>query len=257
MSQPYLSLEARLHDAFWAAADDGSELSLIAEFLKQHPGPALEIGCGSGRLLFPLVQAGHEVEGLELSPDMLDLARAEALRRGISPTLHQGDMGAWNAPRPFAALLAPAFTVQLGADPAAMLRHWHGWLNPRGGLYLTVFTPLAELAGDLPENEWYDDHRATLDDGREALLETRHSLDEENRLLHREHRYRLGGKEPESHASRQTIRWFEEGELEGLLAEAGFAVEAVLTDFHPEPRQAGADLWMSDGILTYQARRIA
>ena len=56
MSQPYLSLEAELHDAFWDAEDDGSEVRLMAEFLKKHPGPALEVGSGSGRLMFPLLK---------------------------------------------------------------------------------------------------------------------------------------------------------------------------------------------------------
>ena len=46
MAQPYLSLEAELHDAFWEAEDDGSEVRLMAEFLKKFPGPALEIGAG-------------------------------------------------------------------------------------------------------------------------------------------------------------------------------------------------------------------
>ena len=58
MSQPYLSLEAELHDAFWEAEDDASEVRLMADFLKKFPGRALEIGAGSGRLMFPLVQMG-------------------------------------------------------------------------------------------------------------------------------------------------------------------------------------------------------
>ena len=48
---------------------------LMAAFLEKHPGPALEIGSGSGRLMFPLVQMGLDVEGLELSPDMLALGK--------------------------------------------------------------------------------------------------------------------------------------------------------------------------------------
>lgn len=257
MSQPYLSLEALLHDAFWAAADDGSEVRLIADFLDRHPGPALEVGCGSGRLLMPLLQSGREVEGLELSPDMLALAHATAARLGLTAKLHPGDMNHWQPARRFASILAPAFTLQLSADPIATLQHWHRWLAPGGGLYLTIFTPLAELAGDLPENEWYEDHRTTLPDGRDALLKTRHSLDEENRLLLRDHHYTLEGPEPQTHSSRQSLRWFEPGELEWLLESAGFAIDAVLADFHPQPAPAGIDAWNGDGILTYHARSIA
>ncbi|RYD65398.1 MAG: class I SAM-dependent methyltransferase, partial [Verrucomicrobiaceae bacterium] len=48
---------------------------MLDELLRGHPGISLEIGCGSGRLLLPLLQKGHNVEGLELSREMLDLCR--------------------------------------------------------------------------------------------------------------------------------------------------------------------------------------
>ena len=36
---------------------------------------------------------------------------------------------------------------------------------------MTVFMPYAELLGDLPENTWYADHKATLEDGRIGILD--------------------------------------------------------------------------------------
>ncbi len=159
MSQPYLSLEAELHDVFWDSEDGGSEVALMAEFMRIHWGPALEIGCGSGRLMVPLLSMGFAIEGLELSQDMLELGKIRARGLPSQPTVHAGDMSTWTDGRRFASLLAPAFTLQLAEDPEATLRHWHGLLNPSGGLYLTVFMPYAELLGDLPENEWYHDLR--------------------------------------------------------------------------------------------------
>ena len=51
----YDQLEAKLHDLFWAAEGQSEELALIEEFLQQYAGTALELGCGSGRLLTPLL----------------------------------------------------------------------------------------------------------------------------------------------------------------------------------------------------------
>lgn len=255
MSQPYLSLEAELHDAFWDAEDDESEVRLMADFLKQHPGPALEIGSGSGRLMFPLLQAGYQIEGLELSPDMRALGELRAARLGVNPVVHAGDMTHWDAGRRYATLLAPAFTLQLAADPEATLRHWHGLLENRGVLYLTVFMPYAELLGDLPENAWYPDHRVTLPDGREGLLETRHHLDRERQLLHREHRYSLSGDPPATHESSQTIRWIEHREMLGLLKSTGFQLVRYFLDFDPQRVVPDPDLVDFDGILTYLAVR--
>jgi SAM-dependent methyltransferase len=255
VGQPYLSLEAELHDAFWEAEDDGSEVRLMAGFLKSHPGVALEMGAGSGRLMLPLVKTGHEVEGLELSRDMLELGRARAAREGIRAVIHEGDMSSWNPGRKFSALLAPAFTLQLAADPAATLRHWHRLLENHGGLYLTVFMPYAELLGDLPENEWYRDHSVTLPDGREGLLETRHRLDRARQIVHREHRYSIAGDEALAHASTQDIHWLEHDQTLELLAGCGFHVGKFFVDFDPKRPVTHPDRMDFDGILTYHATR--
>ncbi|RYD23762.1 MAG: class I SAM-dependent methyltransferase [Verrucomicrobiaceae bacterium] len=256
MSQPYLSLEAELHDAFWDAEDDSSEVRLMETFLKRFPGPSLEIGAGSGRLMLTLVQKGLEVEGLELSRDMLDLGEKRAAKLGVHPVMHEGDMTTWRGPRKFASLLAPAFTLQLAPDPAEALKHWHSLLEDGGGLYLTVFMPYAELLGDLPENEWYDDHFVTLPDGREGLLETRHHLDHERRIVHREHRYTLSGDPPLTHLSRQSVRWIEHPEMLSLLTDCGFRVDRFYIDFDPSKHVADPNPIDFDGILTYEAVKI-
>lgn len=257
MSQPYLSLEAELHDAFWEAEDGGSEVALMADFLKKFPGPALEVGAGSGRLMFPLVEMGLPVEGLELSPDMIALGKMRAAAMAIPPVVHLGDMGSWQDGRKFAAVLAPAFTLQLAADPAQVLRHWHGLLENHGGLYLTVFMPYAELLGDLPENAWYQDHQVTLPDGRRGLLETRHRLDRGRQTVEREHHYSLTGDPPLRHESKQSIRWYEHRQMLALLSEYGFRVDRFFLDFDPSRRVTDPDEIESDGILTYHATRVA
>lgn len=253
MPQPYLSIEAELHDAFWDAEDDESEVRLMADFLSQFPGKSLEIGSGSGRLMFPLLARGFDIEGLEISPDMVALGSHRAERLGVHPVVHQGDMETWTTDRKFAALLAPTFTLQLASNPQATLRHWHQWLEPNGGLYLTVFIPYAELSGNLPENTWYPDHRTTLADGRRATLETRHQLDRQHQRLLREHRYSISGKPPAFHQSRQTIHWFEHEQMLDLLQNAGFRTTRVMLDFDPAPVTSTPDPGDYDGILTYQA----
>ena len=233
----YTSLEALLHDAFWAGEGEPAELALLDGLLREHPGPALEIGCGSGRLLLPLLQRGHQVEGLELSPDMLALCREAAAALGLDPLLHEGDMSVFDPGKTYASLLLPAFTLQLAPDPAAALGHFKSLLDPGGVIYLSVFIPFAELHRELPEGEWYDDHRTTLPDGRAASVETRHRLDRKARVLDREHRYRLhqpDGTLEAEHTSTQTLRWFTARQLRGLLAKAGFEPLHAVADFDPE-----------------------
>ena len=254
MSQPYLSLEAEFHDAFWAEEDDASEVALMADFLKQHPGRSLEIGSGSGRLLFPLLEQGFDVEGLELSGDMLALCREAAGEKGLDPTLHHGDMSVWHGGGKYHSLLAPAFTLQLSPDPAATLAHWRTLLEDDGGaLYLTVFIPFAELEGDLEENAWYPDHEATLPGGRTAKLDTFHQIDPEKQILDRRHRYYFADRPADFHESRQTLRWFTLDQMTAHLGAAGFRVARVFADFDPARPLTCSETDEFGGILTFHA----
>jgi SAM-dependent methyltransferase len=233
----YTSLEALLHDAFWAEEGEPAELPLLGEVLREHPGLSLEVGCGSGRLLLPLLQKGHEVEGLELSPEMLELCRKAAADLAREPVLYQGDMTSFDPGKRYRSLLLPAFTLQLASDPPATLAHLHTLLEPGGVIYLSVFIPFAELHKELPEGEWYEDHRIPWAEDRSAVIDTRHKLNRKERILEREHRYRLlkpdGGVEAE-HVSRQTLRWFTARQLHGMLMKAGFEPLHAVADFDPE-----------------------
>jgi len=230
----YHSLEASLHDLFWDAEGAAAELPLLTDFLRACPGDSLEIGCGSGRLLLPLLAAGYPVEGLELSQDMLELCRLNSSGLGLRPVLHQGDMTTFDPGRRYVSILVPAFTLQLAENPAAALARFAALLEPRGSLYLTTFQPFAEIDGELPQNEWYPDHEATLPDGRYAAVHTFHTLDLPRRILRRRHRYAIispDGEILETHESDQTLRWFGRNELDELLQTAGFTIRTVIADF--------------------------
>ncbi|QJE94972.1 class I SAM-dependent methyltransferase [Luteolibacter luteus] len=233
----YSSLEATLHDIFWAEEGEPAELQLLEETLREYPGPSLEIGCGSGRLLLPLLQKGHEVEGVELSSEMLEMCRKAATDLSLEPVLYEADMTAFDPGKTYRSVLVPAFTLQLAPDPAAALAHFCKLLEAGGVIYLSVFIPMAELHRELPEGQWYEDHGAKLPDGRSATLETRHGLDRKARILTREHRYRLHGADGSleaEHESQQTIRWFTARQLRGMLAKAGLEPIHAIADFDPE-----------------------
>lgn len=237
MPSSYQSLEAQLHDPFWAS-EDTPELEWMDSLLSEHPGRALEIGSGSGRLLLPLLQKGHRIEGLEPSADMLTLCRQAAADLQLEPILYQGDMSSFCSPDSYDSLFLPAFTLQLADDPAAALSNFHQLLKPGGLLYLTVFIPYAELHNELPENEWYPDHETTLPDGRIATVHTRHQLLRKKRILHREHHYRLfttDGSQAAEHLSEQSVRWFSAHQLRKMLDNARFTPERAVADFDLQP----------------------
>ncbi len=255
MAQPYESLEAELHDLFWHAADNLTEVGLMAKFLSMFPGKALEIGSGSGRLLLPLRELGFEIEGLELSNRMRELALTESRKRAIEICQYKGDMATWQPPHVFHSLLVPAFTLQLADDPWRVLDHWISWLTDTGGLYLSVFKPVAEISGDLPENTWYDDHEIMLDGGRNALLRTRHVLNHSEQSLIREHHYQVSASPPQEHRSTQRLVWFEVQQLRTSLEARRFEIISVFHDFDPNYTAKNPSLHDYSGVTTVWARR--
>jgi len=124
----------------------------------------LELGCGTGRALIPLAEAGYCVTGVDLSPEMLRIARAKAAHLADRVTLIQGDYGRVPAGGPyrFAFVLMNTFLHLLTqADQLRALRHWRNHLETGGLLLVDVFHPdvgqLATLDGRLEwDKSWTD-----------------------------------------------------------------------------------------------------
>jgi SAM-dependent methyltransferase len=72
---------------WWAEFNtDGPEIEYFGQFVERGQ-PALDAGCGTGRLLLPWLRAGYDVDGSDVSADMIALCRQQARREGLRPTL--------------------------------------------------------------------------------------------------------------------------------------------------------------------------
>lgn len=245
----YQSLEATLHDAFWNAEEENaSELPLLSQFLKDYPGKALELGCGSGRLLLQLLEEGHDVEGMEFSADMINLLEETAKERSLSPKIYHADvLEPLDLESKYRSFLIPAFTLQLFSrgQAADLLSRLHEAAEDNAALYLTTFMPWAEIVGELEEDEWYVDKEITLDDHSVARCETRHTIDRLNQTLHRFHRYSLtssDGMDTQTHKSEQMLRYYGLPELSQMLESCSWEIEDVITDLSPGILHSNAQL---------------
>jgi SAM-dependent methyltransferase len=233
----YDQLEATLHDTFWAAEGASAELPLLELFLGQFPGTSLELGCGSGRLLLPLLRDGYFMEGLDNSADMLKLCRAQT--GDLEPILHHGSMVDFKTGSTYGAITIPAFTLQLlspGAIPE-LLSNIHQHLHPGGGFYLTTFIPWAEITGELEEGEWFLDQETQLPDGNTARCHTRFQIKRLSQVLTREHRYEIlspSNKVLETSTSTHHLTWYWPREMRKLLDDAGFTIAQTIGDFDPD-----------------------
>src|SRR5262249_46535019 len=88
---------------------------------REAGGPILDLGGGTGRVAWPLAEAGFEVTSLDSSASML--ARSEAKRELASlearsrVELVHGDVRDFALPRQFGLVIAPGRTFQLVLTP--------------------------------------------------------------------------------------------------------------------------------------------
>lgn len=74
---------------------DCALLEVDRAFVERHcpaPGRLIDLGCGTGRLLIPLAQRGFWVLGVDLSMEMLRMARGKAEAAGVSVHLLQANL---------------------------------------------------------------------------------------------------------------------------------------------------------------------
>jgi SAM-dependent methyltransferase len=129
-------------------------LDFYTSLARQAKGPVLDIACGTGRILLPCLEAGVDIEGLDLYEPMLDTLRAKAAALDLSPTLHQTDMCRFSLPRHFALAMIPfnAFIHNMTQeDQIACLKCCRNHLLPGGSLVFDTFFPSLEIVG-APQN---------------------------------------------------------------------------------------------------------
>lgn len=137
-------------------ADFRDDVDLFLSFADIVGDPILEMGCGSGRILIPLAQAGFDVTGIDQSPAMLGRARAacDSLRLDGSIRLVEGSMQDANAAPggPFGLVifsLNALMHLPTVAEQRAALVSALRALDPKGQLIIDLMNPTPDHLNSL------------------------------------------------------------------------------------------------------------
>jgi SAM-dependent methyltransferase len=133
---------------WWANFNvDGPEIDYFGRFVEQAQ-PALDAGCGTGRLLLPWLRAGYDVDGSDVSPDMIELCRERARREGFEPTLLVQPLHGLDPPRRYRTVVvcgALGLGTTRAQDQEALVRI-RECLEPGGTLLLDNQVPYLDAA---------------------------------------------------------------------------------------------------------------
>jgi SAM-dependent methyltransferase len=162
---------------WWAEFNvSGPEIPYFQQCITRYGQPALDVACGTGRLLLPYLQAGLDVDGCDISPDMLARCRDKAARLGLSPRLYAQAMHGLDLPRTYKTIFVCG-AFGLGGDAqqdVEALRRFYQYLDPGGVLVLDHHLPYKH-----PERwqYWVAEQRQRLPEAWPPVGERRRAAD--------------------------------------------------------------------------------
>lgn len=203
-----------------------AEVAALVNLLELDvPMRLLDLACGFGRHANRLAALGHQVTGIDLVPGFLDLARQEAVKRGVQVDYQQGDMRAIDFETDFdrVLLLFTAFGYFTDEENLQVLQKAGRALKPGGLLLFDIHNRDVILKGFLP-------HFVMEKDG--DLMIDRSSFDSFTGLLHNQRIVIRDGVRRDKPFS---IRLYNANEIQALLPQAGLEVQNIYGTWDGQP----------------------
>jgi SAM-dependent methyltransferase len=234
-------------------AADPDELAYFGDAIRKYGEPALDLGCGTGRILIPLLAQGLDVDGVDLSEDMLGWCRQRAATDGVEPQLWAQGMRDLDLPRRYRTIfICDSFGIGGSRkDDREALHRIFNHLEPGGALVIHTEFPyddgvawplwLPHQRGGLPRDWPEAGSRQTLPDGEE--LEQRGRLVDldpraQRMVLGISARHWRGGTILAEEEREMAISLYFEQELLQMFEEAGFAGIEVQAGYTGKPATA-------------------
>ena len=216
------------HDAARPPVQD-AELRWYAERLPRD-GDILELMCGSGRLLVPLLRAGYAMHGVDPSVAMLARCAARVAAARLRATLVRQEIEALNLPFRFTGAFVAGGAFQRLTDPGAVrtaLERIRAHLIDPGVLVLDLFVPASgtqRLGAALVEVR-----TTRLPDGTRIALRSETITFCDERIARTRSRYvhRRGTAHLAEETESTAITWYPADEIAALVREAGFGEVAI------------------------------
>ncbi len=230
----YGSVTATFYDAAYGAkADLGTDISFYKDLARATGGHVLEIGCGTGRVLPPILGDGHTCTGVDTAAEMLAAFRAKTNNQRLNlvhARMQDFDLGNVKFALIFSAFRAfqHMYTVD---DQLACLERVRAHLKKGGTFAFDVFHPKLDRIAQGDEAERRDLEFELGDEqvGRYATV-TRNTASQLMNVTMRYER-RREGQVVGNEIAEVKMRWFYRYELEHLVRRAGFDRVEIYGDF--------------------------
>jgi SAM-dependent methyltransferase len=222
------------------------------ELARKQGGPALELGCGSGRVTLALAQAGMEVCGLDHDFQMLRYLRTRIPVELMDKVrIFQADMGAFRMAQRFALILMPCNTLS-SLDDATRGRTFHNvaaHLQPGGIFAASLPNPAVLKSMPRRGEEEIEETFQHPHTGNPVQVSSAWKRTDAEFILtwHYDHLLPDGEVRRFSATTRHKLQSLEEYEVE--LRQAGLSLRSVWGDFDGQPYSEETPnlIWLAKG----------
>jgi ubiquinone/menaquinone biosynthesis C-methylase UbiE len=235
--------DAQRYDLVMGAYASGDSLNFYRKQIGSYGEPVLELACGSGRLTIPLAREGIKITGMDISEDMLDLAKWKASSSGVNLRFLQGDMRSFDLGEKFKLIFIPAQSLShlhrledVENCFSCVRRH----LAEEGRFLVELFNSsvkmLARESGRRYAVGQYEDPKA----GSHVSVTEEVRYDSASQVNHIQRFFRNEGSDDERMLS-FTMRQFFPQEIDALLRYNGFGIEHKYGGYNEE--EFSSDAW--------------
>jgi SAM-dependent methyltransferase len=192
--------------------------------------------CGNGRMLIPFMEKGVDIEGFDISEDMLKVCRQKAEQLNLTPTVYCEKIEVFKSDKKYDLILIPFGSFSLLPDELAErgLNNLKAVLKDEGKILLTTIT---RYNGIEDIHEWIETKRKQFD--QETIVEYKKvHFDENNSLLNIQLKYEsfLGDKLEKTGIMDFPMRLYYPDEFDNILKSKGLkniVVHEVMDGYGP------------------------
>ena len=203
--------------------------------------PVLDVGCSTGRLLLDYLADGIQVDGVDISPEMIEICRQKALEQSLQPALYVQAIETLDIPRKYRTIIIPSSSFQLVPDlqdARSALERFHDHLLPGGLLVFSIWH--TKRAGPAEWSDWYlIAEKERPEDGKTIRRQERSMYDPETELRHTENRYEVLENDQvvysEEHRRSPELRNYTVTQISQLLEQAGYGEIKAVSGYSDDP----------------------
>lgn len=221
---------ARFYDAIHAELED--DIPFVLDLAQKCAGRVLELGCGTGRLLLPLAEAGFAVTGIDNSAEMLSLARTK-IKPHHSIELVTANMTDFDLPERDYGLAVIGYNTFLHVSEVnirPMLHTIHRHLRPTGRLLIDCTNPF--LLGELEDQPTFAEERTLTINHQKIIQAGRYTADSTRQQVRLTWRFT---SDTNTQSVEMVYHYHYPHLIHLLLNDCGFLVEAQYGDYDKSP----------------------